>query len=181
MNKNIYLTGFMGSGKSKIARILSKKLNTNFIDTDDVIEAKYKKTITQMFEEFGEDKFRQIESDIISDLIQNSTISVFALGGGSLLGNKNLDLVKKSGMLIYIQSGLDAIWERTKNKTKRPLLLIDGEFPTKAIFLEKAKVLMEKRLPGYSTAQIVIKRDGNEADEVAEEILKKLKEVENKY
>ena len=174
MHKNIYLTGFMGSGKSKIGRLLSKRLNTNFIDTDDAIEAKYKKTITEMFDEYGEEKFREIESAIISDLIQNNIISVFALGGGSLLTKQNLDLVTRSGLLIYIQSGMDAIWERTKNNTKRPLLLIDGEFPTKAIFVKKANMLMENRLLGYNKAQIVIDRDGKEAEEVVEEILAKV-------
>ena len=161
----------MGSGKSKIGRLLSKKLNINFVDTDDVIEVKYKKTITQMFDEFGEEKFRQIETDIISGLIQKSTISVVALGGGSLISDYNLELVTKSGTLIYIQSGLETIWEKTKNNTKRPLLLVDGDIPTKSEFLKKAKILMGERLPGYNEAQITINRDGREAEEVVAEIL----------
>ena len=175
MHKNIYLTGFMGSGKSKIGKILSKKLKINFVDTDKVIESRYKKTITQMFDEFGEQKFRVIEEEILSGLVEKSEASIFSMGGGSLLSNRNSDLIKKSGLLIYIQSSLETIWERTKNNTKRPLLLIDGEFPTKAVFLKRTNMLMEKRLPGYSKAQIVIDRDGKEAEEVVEEILNYIK------
>jgi len=172
MHKNIYLTGFMGTGKSRIGKNLSKKLNVNFIDTDDVIESKYKKSITQMFEVFGEEKFRQIETDIISEIINKSVKSVIALGGGSLISEKNQKLVTETGTLIYIESGLDIIWERTKNKTKRPLLLVNGKFPTKSLFMEKANELMEERIPGYIKASIKINRDGREAEEVVEKILK---------
>ena len=174
MLKNIYLTGFMGTGKSRIGKNLSKKLNVNFIDTDDVIEIKYKKSITQMFNEYGEEKFRQIEIDIITELINKTVDSVIALGGGSLIHEKNQNLVSETGMLIYIESSLDMIWERTKNKTKRPLLLVNGEFPTKSLFLEKAKELMEERLVGYNKSNFKINRDGKEAEEVVEEILEKI-------
>ena len=172
MHKNIYLTGFMGSGKSRIGKNLANKLNVNFIDTDDVIELKYKKSIAQIFEVFGEKKFREIETEIISELINRSSESVIALGGGSLISEKNQNLIEQTGTLIYIQSGLDMIWERTKNKTKRPLLLDNGKFPTKSLFMEKANELMEERLTGYNKASIKIERDGKEADEVVEEILR---------
>lgn len=165
----------MGSGKSRIGRLLSIKLNIHFVDTDDIIESKYKKTIAQIFEEFGEAKFRLIETEIISDLIQYNEFSVFSLGGGSLLSSQNMELVLKSGLLIYIQSDLEKIWERTKNNTKRPLLLINGDFPSKTVFMEKSKTLMEARMPGYTKAQIVIDRDGKEAEEVVEEILNYIK------
>ena len=171
MHKNIYLTGFMGTGKSRIGKKLSKKLNVNFIDTDDVIESKYQKSITQIFEILGEDKFRKIETEIISELINKGSVSIIALGGGSLICEKNQKLVSETGILIYIESGLDMIWERTKNKTKRPLLLVNGKFPTKLLFMEKAKELMKERLKGYNNAQIKINRDDKEAEEVVEEIL----------
>jgi shikimate kinase len=171
VTKRIFLTGFMGSGKSKIGRLLAKKLNTKFVDTDDVIESRYKKTITQIFDDFGEEKFRKIEKDIISEFIYNNEKAVFSLGGGSLLNKQNLKLITKSGLLIYIKSGLEEIWERTKNNTKRPLLLIEGKFPTKTEFMKKANSLREGRLPGYINSQIVIDRDGKEAEEVVEEIL----------
>jgi shikimate kinase len=172
MTKRIFLTGFMGTGKSRIGKLLSKKLNTKFVDTDDVIESRYKKTITQIFDDFGEEKFRIIETDIISELVYNNDKAVFSLGGGSLLHMQNLKIITKSGLLIYIKSGLEEIWERTKNKTKRPLLLIEGNFPSKAEFMKKANILMEARLPGYNNSQIVIDRDGKEAEEVVEEIIR---------
>lgn len=171
MAKRIFLTGFMGTGKSRIGKLLSKKLNTHFVDTDDVIELNYKKTITQIFEDFGEQKFRQIETEIISDLVNKNDMVVFSLGGGSLLNKQNLELIINSGLLIYVKSSLEEIWERTKNKTKRPLLLINGEFPTKTLFMEKANILMQARQPGYNKSQIVIDRDGKEAEEVVGEIL----------
>ena len=129
MFKKIFLTGFMGSGKSKIGNILADRLNIKFVDTDDYIELKSSKTIAQIFEEFGENKFRIIESEIVLELLQNKESSVISLGGGSLIKKQNLDLIEKMGLLIYIKSGLEEIWERTKNKTKRPLLLINGNLP----------------------------------------------------
>ena len=174
MNKNVFLTGFMGSGKSRIGKLLANRLNISFIDTDKVIEEKEKSTITQLFNESGEKQFRKIETKIISDLIAHTEISVFSLGGGSLLVKNNLDMVLKSGVLIYIESSLEAIWERTKNNKKRPLLLIDGEFPSKSEFMQKAQELLNQRLAGYKKAQYKINRDGKEAEEVAEEIINKL-------
>lgn len=175
MTKRIFLTGFMGTGKSRIGKLLSKRLNMSFVDTDDVIELKYNKTITQIFEEFGEKQFRKIETEIISDLVYNNDMAVFSLGGGSLLNVHNLELIINSGLLIYIKSSLEEIWERTKNKTKRPLLLVNGEFPTKTLFMEKANILMQARQPGYAKSQIVINRDGKDAEEVVEEILNYIK------
>lgn len=177
MNKKIFLTGFMGSGKSKIGRLLSKKLKINFIDTDDIIEAKYKRTITQIFDEFGEERFRNIESETILNLIQHNESSVISLGGGTLVDRQNLDNVIKSGLLIYIKSSFEEIWERTKNNTKRPLLLINGKFPTKAVFKEKSKILMDERQPGFHKAKIIINRDGKEAEEVVEEIISEIKKI----
>jgi shikimate kinase len=174
MNKNIFLTGFMGSGKSRIGKLLSAKLNMRFVDTDKVIEEKYHRTITQIFEEYGEEKFREIESNILTSLIEDNNNTVFALGGGSLIRNKNLKLVQESGILIYIHSDLKTIRERTKNNKKRPLLLVNGGLPTESEFFEKAEVLMEKRKPGYQAAQITINRDSKEAEEVVEEIVNEL-------
>lgn len=175
MHNTIFLTGFMGSGKSKIGKVLAKKMNKNFIDTDEVIEKKYNRTIAQLFDKYGEKKFREIEEIIISELIRPNKNAIYALGGGSLISSKNLNLVQKSGLLIYIESEVEEIWKRTKKNTERPLLLSDGKIPTKSEFLTKIKNLMEERLPGYKKAQIVINRDGLEADEVVEEILYKLK------
>jgi len=177
MSKKIFLTGFMGSGKSKIGRLLADRLNINFVDTDDVIESKYNKTITQIFDEFGENKFRIIESEIISIIIQDKESFVISLGGGSLIKKQNLDLVKKSGLLIYIKSGLEEIWDRTKNRSKRPLLLTNGKLPSKSEFLERSKILMEERQKGFNRAKIIIDRDGKEADEVVEEILLEVKKI----
>ena len=174
MFKKIFLTGFMGSGKSKIGNILADRLNIKFVDTDDYIELKSSKTIAQIFEEFGENKFRIIESEIVLELLQNKESSVISLGGGSLIKKQNLDLIEKMGLLIYIKSGLEEIWERTKNKTKRPLLLINGNLPSKVEFMEKSKILMGERQPGYNRAKIIIDRDGKEAEDVVEEILLKL-------
>jgi shikimate kinase len=174
MHNKIFLTGFMGSGKSEIGRLLSKKLKIKFIDTDDVIESKYKRTITQIFDEFGEDKFRDIELETISDLIQNKESSVISLGGGSLVNQQNLDIVIKSGLLIYIKSGLEEIWDRINNNTKRPLLLVNGKFPSKEIFIEKSKILLEERQKSYDKAQVIINCDEKEIEEIVEEIIRKI-------
>lgn len=174
--KHIFLTGFMGSGKTRIGRVLAQKLNKKFVDTDDYIEGKLQKSVKQIFKEEGENYFRECEKESIKELITNKTLLVIALGGGALIETENLEIIKSNGLLIYVEADIEEIWQRTKNKTKRPLLLENGNPIDKSDFMIRSKELFEVRKSGYNEADIKINRKGMEADQVVIEILEKLQE-----
>jgi len=174
--KHIYLTGFMGSGKSRIGKILAKKLCKDFFDTDDLIEGEYQKSVKQIFDMEGEQKFRESENKVIKRLSDQKGSIVISLGGGALVYIENQRIVQSTGILIYIKSGLEEIWQRVKNKTKRPLLLNEGEMLNKEEFMTHATILMDQRKNGYEKADIVIDRTGLEAEDIVDILITKIHE-----
>lgn len=177
MRKHIFLTGFMGSGKSRIGKILAQQLKVSFKDTDELISEKNKMTVSEIFEQKGEDFFRESEKEIVRQLASLKEKAVISLGGGALLDKKNLKLIKKKGVLIYIESSLDAIWDRIKDKTKRPLLMEKGQMPDKSRFMSMAEQLFQSRMTGYKNADIKFNRDGIEADAAARQIYENHKKL----
>ncbi len=172
--KHIFITGFMGSGKSRIGRLLANKLKKKFIDTDELIEQSLNKSIKQIFDENGESWFREKEIEILNEILSPDNTCVVSLGGGTLIKVKNIEKVNQSGILIYIQSSIDDLWERTKNKTKRPLLLEDGKIPDKSEYFQIIQKLLNQRMDGYKKADITINRDGLEAEQVVDLLISKL-------
>ena len=124
MKKKIILIGMMGSGKTTIGKILAKKLNLNFIDTDQVVEKKYNLTIKKIFDEFGENFFRLKEEKIILKILQKKTPSVIALGGGAFLNKKIRNIILKDFISIWLNTKLEVIYKRCKNSNKRPLFMV---------------------------------------------------------
>ena len=158
---NIILTGFMGSGKSTIGRILAKEIESYFLDTDILIETFENMKISEIFEKFGEDEFRKMEKkcfEWIKKDVQNSVISV---GGGFPVF---IPEIKEAGKVIYLKASFEDILKRMNKKelSKRPL------FQDK----QKAKELFIKRDEIYSKlADYIIENiDLNET-------LKKIKEI----
>ena len=119
--KNICIMGLMGSGKSIIGKDLSKYLNLEFYDTDKEIELKMKKSISSIFEEDGEDYFRDIEEKICLELLTNNNC-IISLGGGSIINKKIRKVIKKNSYSIYLQVQLNNLVNRLKSSKKRPLL-----------------------------------------------------------
>lgn len=116
----LYLIGYSGVGKSSIGKILAKDLNLKFIDTDELIEQQYKKSINDIFTDSGEKKFRKIESEIIKK-IKNKNI--VACGGGLPCFNKNMEFITRFGTSIYLKASTDELYRRLKVSLKiRPLL-----------------------------------------------------------
>jgi shikimate kinase len=119
--KNIYLIGLMGSGKTTLGKILSKKLEKIFIDSDQVIEEKLGVDVSMIFEYEGEEGFREREKDILQELVSKKNI-VLATGGGIILSESNRDLLSENGIVIYLKSNQKDLILRTKNDKTRPLL-----------------------------------------------------------
>ena len=116
----IYLIGFMGVGKSTIAKQLAKQLKISFLDTDQKIEDQEKKSVSNIFKINGEIYFRKLETKL---LYQLNNKQVIACGGGMPLFNNNMEYIKKTGVSIYLKASSDFLFSRLKNEKKeRPLI-----------------------------------------------------------
>lgn len=177
MKKHIVLTGFMGSGKTTIGKKLGIKTARSFYDCDREIEELTGQGIPEIFKQEGENRFRFYENQVIEKLVSLENPGIIALGGGALLNPDNVSRVKQHGRLVYLKSHPDQIWLRVRFKRNRPLLLEDQEFLSEDQFKSKVAGLLAAREKGYQSADVIIERDGKEADEVVEMILEKLHQL----
>ncbi len=175
VKKNIiYLTGFMTSGKSTIGPILANVLGWHFYDLDKVLEKKENMSVVEIFEKKGEEYFRRMERETLAELSQNDNI-VIALGGGTISNEANLQLIKSSGLLVYLKVSPDVLYKRLKNKIDRPLFkdLVLGE-KSEEEFVGRIKELLEKREGKYMQADLEINTDetriGITVDKIAEQV-----------
>lgn len=111
----------MGSGKTTVGKILAELLNYTFIDSDDEIERLEGKTISDIFAQNGEAYFRQRETETLKTLCKNVD-SVISTGGGAVLKEENVELLKQNGYTVYLKVTPKTVIERLKNDTTRPLL-----------------------------------------------------------
>jgi shikimate kinase len=165
--KNIVLTGFMGTGKTEVGRILSRKLGYALVDADTEIEKEQGMTITEIFKQYGEPKFREIESNVIKRLSETKN-AVISTGGGAVLRQENMDNLGKNGVIVCLTASPETILKRTGNNNDRPLLQVENP-------LQKIKELLEFRRPYYEKADIMIDTEGKSPLEVADEIIEKIK------
>jgi shikimate kinase len=163
----IYLTGFMGSGKTTIGRALSEKLGIPVIDTDEMIEKKAGKTIPAIFADEGEECFRKYEQEILKQLPTNDVI--ITTGGGMVISKENRSWMKKHGNVIFLSCSLDIIFQRLQSDTNRPLFSQNKE---------KMKELYEKRLPYYLEAAFTIDTSQKSVEEIVEDIVRMIKKQE---
>lgn len=166
--KLIYLSGFMGSGKTHTGRVLSKKLQCPFIDIDKEIEKEEKQKISTIFNNKGERYFRQLENQTLLKVSQNFQKAVISLGGGAVLSYQNR-LILNRGVWINLNVDKATLLKRLNlEKEKRPLI--------KSSHSEKEILdLLEKRQPYYNLAPYQVYLTNETADYVTEIILKKIR------
>ena len=167
--KNICIMGLMGSGKSVIGKDLSKYLNFEFYDTDKEIELKTKKSINEIFKEYGELYFRNLEEKICIRLL-NKNNCVISLGGGSITNKEIRKSIKQNSYSIYLQVKLNNLVNRLKSSKKRPLLNKNESI------IEILKNLYEERQKFYEKANFIV---NNDTDKV--HVLDKIKFELNLY
>lgn len=163
-NGNIYLIGFSGTGKSLSGIRAAELLKLPFVDMDDLIEYRTKKSIPDIFEQDGEDEFRKIETDILHELSEKSS-RVVSTGGGVPVREVNRQIMRNSGVVIHLTATPETIHKRlttrqSKNRTLRPLLGDDA--PEQRI----ANLLVE-RTEAYSCADRSIDTEGLSHRQVA--------------
>lgn len=162
--QNIFLIGFMGAGKSSIAKELSKRLQMNIVEMDQRIVQEQGMSINEIFEKYGEDHFRDIESQLILDL-GNTEPVIVSCGGGVVIRQENSQYMKKSGKVVFLTAKPETIFERVRYSKERPIL--NGNMNVEFI-----ADLMAKRLPLYeAAADVMIHTDGKTVAQIAEEII----------
>ena len=172
--KPIILIGMMAAGKSAIGRLLAKSLDRNFYDIDQNIEDRYHMKIYEIFEKYGEEKFRDIEHEEIKkiDLKSNNIIST---GGGAFTFKRNYSILNKIGLTIWLNTNKNTIIERLKKNINNRPLLKDVEIET------YVSSLLLKRIPLYSKANLTITSKNYSKIEMKKKVLFEIKKylVEN--
>ncbi|MDY5869594.1 MAG: shikimate kinase [Suilimivivens sp.] len=164
MKDNIILIGFMGCGKSSVGIRLSYQLRRTMIDTDKWIEQRQKKTISQIFQESGEEAFRQMETECLKELIRTADRQIISVGGGLPMREENHELLKELGRVFYLKVTPETVYERVKNDTTRPLLQVEDP-------MERIRTLMEKRAPVYEAcADVILEASDLTLEEITEKI-----------
>lgn len=164
---NIFLIGFMGVGKSTVSDYLSKILASPQVEMDQVIVKKEQMSINKIFEEYGEEYFRNCETNLLIEL-QKRNNQIVSCGGGVAMREINVQEMKKNGRVVLLTASPETILERVKDSDERPLLR--GRKNTEYI-----SELMEIRRPKYSAAaDVIVDTDNKSVEEIAEEIVAKL-------
>ncbi|MDP3684415.1 MAG: shikimate kinase [Ignavibacteria bacterium] len=173
--ERIFLTGFMGSGKSTIGPILANVLGWNFSDLDKLIEHEVGDSVDNIFADKGESFFRLKESETLQKSGNTANI-VLALGGGTLNDKKNIEFIKQNGVSVYLKSTPDEIFRRLKFKVDRPLLKSKDGLPLSP-FETKKKIseLIIQREPTYLSADIVYQVDNITVGKTVDDLVKILK------
>jgi len=160
----IALIGMMGSGKSSVAFELSKNINIKAYDSDKIFEEKYQTTIRDFFEKYDEKTFREYESELLKETVKLESF-ILSTGGGIVLSEENRDILfNKDIYTIFLSANPETIYNRIKNDTTRPLLLVQN--PKSEI--EK---IINKRINYYKMARKTILTDDKSIKEIVEEIL----------
>ncbi|HRR09934.1 MAG TPA: shikimate kinase [Rhodothermales bacterium] len=156
MHERIYLTGFMGCGKSTIGAILSNVLGYTFLDLDVEVEKHIGMDIPTYFTQFGEKAFRRIESEVLFKTVALKHF-VIGLGGGALLQPENLKWALQNGLVVYLALSAEELTERLRYSTHRPLLLDkNGQVVPRTILYQRISEMLAVRKPFYEQAHIQI-------------------------
>lgn len=166
---NIAIIGFMGTGKTTVSYALSKITGLKEIDVDAYIVEKAKMSISEIFEKYGEEYFRNLETESLREIANNKN-QIISCGGGAVLKDENVDILKNSGTIVLLTATPETIFDRVKDHTHRPILNND-------MSLSHVKSLMEKREPRYqSVADIKVNVDSNDRILTCYDMLCKLEE-----
>lgn len=167
---NIFLIGFMGSGKSTVARQLSPMIAMDVIEMDQEIVRRERMSIPDIFTEYGESYFRDLETKLLVEMRERSNVIV-SCGGGVALREENVEEMKKSGRVVWLTARPETILERVRNNKERPLL--NGNMT-----IEYIQSMMEKRHTKYAAAaEVIIDTDEKDLYTICEEIIQRLRQI----
>lgn len=158
--KNLILIGFMGAGKTTVGKLLSKEKNMQFVDTDERIAAEQGKSIPDIFSEYGEPYFRDLETDVLKRMQKDTQNAVISVGGGMPVREENRMLLRNLGCVIYLSAVKQTILSRVQSDGSRPMLNGDD-------LEKKVEELMRAREHLYrQAAHLDIRTDGRSVHQV---------------
>nr|WP_318683016.1 shikimate kinase [uncultured Acetatifactor sp.] len=173
--ENVILTGFMGCGKTTIGVKLSYRLRMTLEDTDKLIERREKKSIGEIFAQDGEEAFRKMETALLKEIGDRNYTQIISVGGGTPISPENRRILQECGTVVYLEISPGLVYERLKEDTTRPLLQGGN-------VLSKITALMEERRRAYEEcADIVVRVDGKEMEDILEEIVDGLDSMKAKW
>lgn len=169
---NIFLVGLMGAGKTSVGKMLARRLNKTFFDSDHEIERMTGVKIPVIFEIEGEEGFRLRESKMLAKLVQKRNI-VLATGGGAILSGENRKLLSAHGTVIYLRAAINDLWHRTRHDRSRPLLQTSDP-------LGKLRELLLQRDPLYcEVANIIIDTGSQSLSNLTHKIEQRLGQLDS--
>lgn len=160
--RNIVLVGFMGSGKSTLGKVLHKRISYRLIDTDQIIEERAGKSVSDIFRSEGEDGFRLLETELLSDMLANQcNHHIISTGGGMVLRAENRALLRQLGFVVWLSCSAEETYHRTARTNSRPLLQCDDPM---AVITK----MLNERSPLYDeAAHLKISTSGLEFNEIS--------------
>ncbi|MCI8592288.1 MAG: shikimate kinase [Lachnospiraceae bacterium] len=165
---HIILIGFMGAGKTTLGRRLARARHLVFTDTDDRIVAKMGMPVTAIFDKYGEERFRKLETEALRELLKEKKRCVISVGGGLPMRGENQPYLKKLGQVIYLRAEVETLMGRLGRDHSRPMLR-GGDLRS------RIEELMEKRQDTYEkVADVVIDTDGKGFERLILEISEKI-------
>lgn len=170
-NRALVLVGLMGAGKTSVGRRLAEKLEIPFVDADHEIELAASKTIPEIFNDHGEDYFREGERRVIARLLENGK-QVLATGGGAFMNAETREKIKGHGLSLWLKADLDVLLKRVAKRNDRPLLL--SEDP--AIVMKR---LIDQRYPVYAEADITVESRDVQHGQMVNDVIKALADFGN--
>ena len=169
--RSIVMLGMMGCGKSAIGKMLARKLNLDFKDADSEIEEAAGRSVSEIFEEYGEEEFRRLETRVIERVLNEGPV-LLALGGGAFMAEETRSVVGDKGLSVWLKADLELLLERVSRRPgKRPLL-------NKGNPREILSDLLEIREPVYALADIHVMSRGGTKAEMRDAVLD---EIENHF
>lgn len=167
--RNIMLIGFMGTGKSTVAAYMNQAYGMEVVEMDDVLAEREQMTIPEIFDKYGEEYFRNRETELVQEL-QKDENKIVSCGGGVVLREQNVEEMKKAGVIVLLTALPETILDRVREDENRPLLRGNKN----VAFIEK---MLEDRGPKYrAAADVIVATDGKDAAAICREIMEKVQE-----
>jgi shikimate kinase len=161
--QNIALIGFMGTGKSSVGRLIAEQLQFTFVDTDEMLEERTGKSIIRIFEQNGEEAFRELEKRVVEEL-RAMKRAVISTGGGLGANAENLASLKQHALVVCLWASPQIIWKRVRSQMNRPLLQTADP-------KTRIQELLAQRDPVYRQADVLVNTDVRSAKEVAQHVM----------
>ncbi len=176
--RHIYLIGFSGCGKSTVGPLLARELSREFVDTDSLVEARRRRTISDIFADGGEVAFRKLETDLLAEVAADASPKVIALGGGATTVPRNRHLIKSSGISVFLSCSIRELERRLRTADDRPLL-VDAEdgvsLPSRQARFKRIGTLLGKRRAVYHQADLTVATTNRSPQQTVDMVIEKLR------